>query len=118
MKTPAFTILFLFLAGVHSFPAARAESIPEAYNRGAFNQVIKAYLKLSDNNDLPATLNLATVFKDLGYHQDLNLNLVRFTRRLLEVRQNDTKALKKLHGQILATEQVAEKAWLLEKTNQ
>ncbi|HOW43312.1 MAG TPA: SpoIID/LytB domain-containing protein [Candidatus Omnitrophota bacterium] len=87
MKTPAFTILFLFLAGVHSFPAARAESIPEAYNRGAFNQVIKAYLKLSDNNDLPATLNLATVFKDLGYHQRGIEVLLRARKRFADAPQ-------------------------------
>jgi hypothetical protein len=88
----------------------------------ARRMLLRSYYELDEHKALDSLLTSFGAYlrrqKDLGYHQDLNLNLVRFTRRLLEVRQNDTKALKKLHAQILATEQVAEKAWLLEKTNQ
>jgi len=45
-----------------------AESIPLSYNNGEFNKAIRGYKKLADSGKLEAYLNLAVIFKDLGYH--------------------------------------------------
>ncbi len=46
-----------------------AESISLSYNNGEFNKAIREYKKLADCGELDAYLNLAIIFKDLGYHK-------------------------------------------------
>ncbi len=53
--------------------------------------------------------------KELGYHRNLNLNLIRFTKKLLQLQAYDNSALSKLRQEIEATKEVAEKAWLLKQ---
>ncbi|MEQ1747418.1 MAG: hypothetical protein ABMA02_18450 [Saprospiraceae bacterium] len=88
----------------------------------ARRMLLRSYYELGEHKALDSLLTSFSAFlrrqKDLGYHQELNLSLVRFTRHLLELRPGDKKGHEKLREQILATEQVAEKAWLLEKTDQ
>lgn len=85
----------------------------------ARRMLLRSYYELGEHKALDSLLGSFAAYlrrqKDLGYHQDLNLNLVRFTKRLLEIRPGDKKNLEKLREQILKTEQVAEKVWLLEK---
>ncbi|MBV6441691.1 MAG: hypothetical protein DYG98_27225 [Haliscomenobacteraceae bacterium CHB4] len=85
----------------------------------ARRMLLRSYFELGEYKALDSLLTSFAAYlrrqKDLGYHQDLNLNLVRFTRRLLEIRQGDNKAMKKLREEIEATERTAEKAWLLSK---
>jgi len=85
----------------------------------ARRMLLRSYYELGEHKALSSLLTSFAAYlrrqKDLGYHQDLNLNLVRFTSRLLEVRPGDKKNLEKLREEILKTEQVAEKVWLLEK---
>ncbi|MBL7795832.1 MAG: hypothetical protein JNJ90_04940 [Saprospiraceae bacterium] len=85
----------------------------------ARRMLLRSYYELGEHKALESLLTSFGAYlrrqKDLGYHLDLNLNLVRFTRKLLETRPGNKKALEKLREQIVATEQVAEKAWLLEK---
>jgi len=87
----------------------------------ARRMLLRSYYELGEHKALESLLVSFSAYlrrqKDLGYHLDLNLNLVRFTRKLLETRPGNKKALTKLHAQISATEQVAEKAWLLEKVS-
>lgn len=52
--------------------------------------------------------------KNLGYHRELYANLVKFTRRLME-NKNQPQAREKLRQDILATKAVAAREWLLEK---
>ena len=52
---------------------------------------------------------------ELGYHRTLNLNLIRFTKKLLHTQRYDTAGLAKLRQEIEATQEVAEKPWLLEQ---
>lgn len=63
-----------------------AESIPLSYNHGEFNKAITGYKKLADSGKLNAYLNLAVIFKDLGYHsrgiQVLRQALFKFGRDL------------------------------------
>ena len=51
--------------------------------------------------------------KELGYHRELYLNFIKFTRRLLQKEQYSTPQLAKLQAEIEATKNVAEKNWLL-----
>lgn len=51
--------------------------------------------------------------KELGYHRELYLNFIKFTRRLLQVEQYSATQLTKLKTEIEATQNVAEKDWLL-----
>ncbi|MEO0776287.1 MAG: hypothetical protein AAF146_06975 [Bacteroidota bacterium] len=52
---------------------------------------------------------------ELGYHRTLNLNLIRFTKKLLHTQRYDTAGLAKLRQEIEATQEVAEKPCLLEQ---
>ncbi len=52
--------------------------------------------------------------KNLGYHRELYANLVKFTRRLLE-HKSQPAMREKLRQDILATQAVAAREWLLEK---
>ena len=85
----------------------------------ARRMLLRSYYELGEYKALDSLLTSFAAYlrrqKDLGYHQDLNLNLVRFTKRLLEIRPGDKKNFEKLREEILRTEQIAEKAWLLEK---
>ncbi|MFN0016256.1 MAG: hypothetical protein ACKVU2_17080 [Saprospiraceae bacterium] len=85
----------------------------------ARRMLLRSYYELDEHKALESLLTSFGAYlrrqKDLGYHRDLNLNLVRFTKKLLEVPPGNKKSLEKLRQQIVATEQVAEKAWLLEK---
>lgn len=52
--------------------------------------------------------------KELGsHHRQLYLNLLKFTRRLLSLNRQDKEAVAALRREVEATEQVAEKGWLL-----
>lgn len=86
----------------------------------ARRMLLRSYYELGEFKALDSLLTSFAAYlrrqKDLGYHRDLNLNLVRFTRRLLETRRSDRQAMKKLAEEVEGTEQIAEKAWLLEKT--
>ncbi len=85
----------------------------------ARRMLLRSYYELGEHQALLSLISSFTAFlrrqKDLGYHQDLNLNLLRFTRRLLEILPGDKQAAQKLAYEIQETEHLAEKNWLLEK---
>ncbi|MBK7937878.1 MAG: hypothetical protein IPJ82_12650 [Lewinellaceae bacterium] len=86
----------------------------------ARRMLLRSYYELGEFKALDSLLTSFAAYlrrqKDLGYHRELNLNLVRFTRRLLEIPRSEKQALEKLNEDIENTEQVAEKVWLLEKS--
>ncbi|MCY7330800.1 MAG: hypothetical protein LH618_19765, partial [Saprospiraceae bacterium] len=53
--------------------------------------------------------------KDLGYHRESYLNLVKFTQKVIRVADKRVAARRQLATQIRAVEAVAEREWLLEK---
>ncbi len=53
--------------------------------------------------------------KNIGYHKNNYLNLIRFVRKKLQTSPLDKEKLKKLAQEIYQTEQVAEKNWLLKQ---
>ncbi len=54
--------------------------------------------------------------KELGYHRNHNLNLIRFTRKLLQLK-SDRSAINKLREEINNTKEITEKSWLLKQVN-
>lgn len=52
--------------------------------------------------------------KELGYHRSFNLNLIKFTRKLLQLKP-DKNAIDKLKKEVSETQEIAEKSWLLEQ---
>lgn len=85
----------------------------------ARRMLLRSYYELGEYKALDSLLTSFGAYlrrqKDLGYHQELNLNLVRYTRRLLEIRPGDKKTLKKLSEEVAGTDKLAEKTWLLSK---
>lgn len=59
--------------------------------------------------------NLVYRQKNIGYHRENYLNLIRFTRRLLKYTRANTSGLEKLTATLQASNKVAEREWLMEK---
>jgi hypothetical protein len=53
--------------------------------------------------------------KEIGYHRDNYLNLLRFIQRLISLQKSDNEGLEKLKLNIKEETKLAEKVWLLEK---
>ena len=53
--------------------------------------------------------------RNVGYHRDLNLNFVRYVRRLIQSEPGNAAALEKLRAQMSQEKYLAEREWLLEK---
>lgn len=53
--------------------------------------------------------------KDLGYHREFYLNLIRTTRKLIHLDLHDKRLVSQLRSEIESKENVYEKTWLLEK---
>ena len=55
--------------------------------------------------------------KDLGYHRNLYLNLLYYTRQLLERSIKGRAERKQLKEEIIGAKDLAEKDWLLDQLN-
>lgn len=53
--------------------------------------------------------------KNLDYHRENYLNLVNFTKRLLHLDFHNKKKINELRDEIVTTNRLLEKEWLLEK---
>ena len=51
--------------------------------------------------------------KIIGYHQENYLNLIQFTKKLMESNPYDKKEITTIKKEIEATKAIAEKDWLL-----
>lgn len=83
----------------------------------ARRMLLRSYFELGEFDALDALLHSFTTYlkrqKDLGYHREMYLNLIRFVRKLLEIKPDDRKGREKLRGEIATAKQVAEREWLL-----
>jgi hypothetical protein len=88
-------------------------------NLNARRMLLRIYYDLDEMDALESLLSSFQTYiyrkKDLGYHRDLYLNLIRFTRRLLQLDFRDKEKTALLQNDIEKSERVAEKTWLLEK---
>lgn len=87
----------------------------------ARRMLLRSYVELGEWTALESLLGSFSAYlkrqDDLGYHRDLYLNLVKFLRKWAEIRlaPDHGAALLFLKKEIEATEEVAEKGWLLGK---
>jgi hypothetical protein len=86
-------------------------------NLDARRMLLRSYYELGEYQSLDALLTSFAAYirrqKGIGYHRENYLNLVRFTRRLLELDRSDKAAVEGLRAELEETTQLAEKAWLL-----
>ncbi len=78
-----------------------------------------SYFELGEWDALDSLLDSFGIWlrraKNLGYHREMYANLVKFTRRLVELMHQNQQVKSKLKQEITATKYVAAKEWLLEK---
>jgi hypothetical protein len=81
--------------------------------------LVRSYYELGEQDALESLLQSFGAFlnrqKNLGYHQELNLNFVRLMLRLVKLSARDETAKASLLKDVLAEKQVAEREWLIEK---
>ena len=89
-------------------------------NLAAKTVVLKIYYELDEFDKLDAHLEAMRTFirrkKVIGYHQENYLNLIHFTKKLMERNPYDKEELKNLREEMVSTKAVAEKEWLLERS--
>ncbi|MEM9824543.1 MAG: hypothetical protein AAF985_25880 [Bacteroidota bacterium] len=87
-------------------------------NLAAKTVMLKVYFELEEFDLLDAHLGAMRTFirrkKMIGYHQENYVNLIQFTRKLMECNPYDRKEKEQLRREIEQTKVVAEKGWLLE----
>ncbi len=78
--------------------------------------LVKIFFELEEFDTLEAHLDAMNTFirrkKMMSYHRNNFLNLVRFTRKILETPSGNTAARKKLLSELEQTSAIAEKEWL------
>lgn len=81
--------------------------------------LIKVYYQLDEYDVLESFINSFKVFlrrKDiLAYHRDIYKNFIRFTQKLINLPPFDKEARLKLLQEIVKTQKLLEKTWLLEQ---
>jgi hypothetical protein len=81
--------------------------------------LLKTYYELDEIEVLFSLLDSFRIYlirkKGLSYHKDNYLNIIKFTRRLLNLNKHNTQAVEKLKMQIKSTRILTEKPWLLSK---
>ena len=94
-----------------SYSNGATESLPSSYNNAEFNKAITGYKKLADSGKLDAYLNLAVIFKDLGYHS----RGIKFLRKALFKFDGDLRILSLLARLYYLNNQMDEAIAVLKK---
>ena len=81
--------------------------------------LLRSYYELGEYKALDSLLDSSRVYiqrrRDIGYHKINYLNLIRFTKKLLNVAPDDRPQKDRLRKEIEQTPNVAERQWLIEK---
>jgi len=81
--------------------------------------LLRMYFETGETDALESLLDSFETYirrqKDLGYHGENYLNLIRLTRKLLQTPPGEKDARKKLTAEIASSKALAEREWLLEK---
>ena len=85
----------------------------------AKKMLIIIYFELKEISALESLLDSFTRYltrrKDLGYHKDTSLTLIKFVRKLLQIKPYDKNEKENLRNEIGISEMGNEKKWLLEQ---
>ena len=88
-------------------------------NLSAKTVMLKIYYETGEFNLLDSHLQAMQIFlrrkKVMAYHQENYLNLLRFTKKLLEIKPYDKAAKAMIKQQIEEAKAIAERVWLLEQ---
>jgi hypothetical protein len=87
------------------------------HNLDARRVLMRIYYELSEFDALDSLLESFKIFlhrqKDLSYHRQSYLNLIKFVKKLLQTNLLDKKEKEILRGQIESTTELTERDWLL-----
>lgn len=88
-------------------------------NLDARRMLLKSYFELGEYNALESLLDSFSRYihrqKEMGYHRDNYLSLIKFVKKIIQSRAEDKKTWKLLKEEIEKTNRLAEKEWLLQK---
>ncbi|MBI1228203.1 MAG: hypothetical protein GC192_23415 [Bacteroidetes bacterium] len=95
----------------------RAEFDDTLHNLDARRMLLRIYFDRSEVAALDSLLDSFTIFlrrrRDVGYLRQNYLNLIRFTRKLLQTPAQNKAAMEKLRSEINDCKALAEREWLL-----
>jgi hypothetical protein len=87
------------------------------YNLDARQMLLRIYFESKEFLALDSLLESFKTYlmrqKNVGYHSQSYLNLIKFTKKILKLDNKDKGQIEQLKQQIEATDLVTEKAWLL-----
>jgi len=88
------------------------------YHLDARRMLVRIYFNTDATAALESLLDSFTIYLQrkrsaLGYHRELNLNFVRFVKRLLQLEPGNVAARERIAAKIQETRLVAEREWLL-----
>lgn len=118
-----FNLAFLYFQKAdyaHAMPLLQQLELEDPLNNlHARRMLVRSYFELGEQDALESLLQSFGTYlnrqKNLGYHQELNLNFVRFMLRLNRLLPNDKETHATLWKDIAAEKQVAEREWMMEK---
>jgi hypothetical protein len=97
----------------------QAEFDDVLHNLDARRMLLRIYFDLGELTALDSLLDSFTIFlrrhKDVGYLRQHYLNLIRFTKKLLQTPAQNRTAREKLRSEIIDCKALAEREWLLGK---
>ena len=88
-------------------------------NLDARQMLLRSYFELKEYDALDSFLDSFSNYiyrqKEVGYHREIYINLVRFVRKMIQLQGQGKEEWKKLREEVQATSQLAGKKWLLEQ---
>ena len=88
-------------------------------NLDARRMLLISYFELNEFMALDSLLDSFKAYlrrmTDHGYHRENYLNLVRFIKKMMKIDRSNKVAMNTILSEVIATERVAEKEWLMEK---
>ncbi|RMF29330.1 MAG: hypothetical protein D6765_04620 [Bacteroidetes bacterium] len=92
------------------------------YNLNARRILLRIYFELGEFEALHSLLGSFSTYirrqQDLGYHGEMYLNLIRFTRKLLRYDPQNERQRAKIRRELENTPAVAEREWLLKQLDE
>lgn len=89
------------------------------YNLDARRMLLRIYYELEEYDPLMSLLDSFSTYirrqREVGYHKDNYLNLIRFVKKMLNSNLRDHKVRQQIREEIEQTHALAERSWLMEQ---